>query len=398
MLFQAPELSPKEIEVVQKCDELKASLNYHISSPPMRWSGVLRRNTFARNVQGSNSIEGINVSVEDAIAAVSGEQPLEADDETWQAIVGYREAMTYVLQLSKDPHFSYTEGLIRSLHFMMVKYDLTKNPGLWRPGTIYVRREPSNEIVYEGPEADKVPVLMGELVATIDLGDSHPIVRAAMAHLNLVMVHPFSDGNGRMARCLQTLVLARTTGTLAPQFASIEEYLGHNTADYYKVLGDVGAGAWHPERDTTPWVRFCLTAHFRQATTLQRRAQEMNRLWDALEIEITRKKLPPRMIFALADAALGFRVRNASYRTAAEITDDLASRDLRDLITEGYLEPEGARRGRVYVGSPQLKDIRARTLIRRHPIPDPFGEPDGQGTLNLGPRPATPIAGVKEWS
>jgi Fic family protein len=49
-----------------------------------------------------------------------------------------------------------------------------------------------------------------------------------MAHLNLVMIHPFRDGNGRMARCLQSVVLARE-GVLSPVFMSVEEYLGRNT-------------------------------------------------------------------------------------------------------------------------------------------------------------------------
>jgi len=62
-----------------------------------------------------------------------------------------------------------------------------------------------------------------------------------MAHLNLTMIHPFSDGNGRMARCLQSLVLARG-GKLSPEFLSIEEYLGRNTPSYYQVLSAVAQG------------------------------------------------------------------------------------------------------------------------------------------------------------
>ena len=94
-----------------------------------------------------------------------------------------------------------------------------------------------------------------------------------MAHLNLVMIHPFKDGNGRMARALQTLVLAREA-ILAPEFSSIEEYLGRNTPAYFDVLGQVGGGKWQPERDARPWVRFVLTAHYRQALILERRPRE----------------------------------------------------------------------------------------------------------------------------
>jgi Fic family protein len=91
-----------------------------------------------------------------------------------------------------------------------------------------------------------------------------------MAHLNLVMIHPFRDGNGHMARCLQSLVLVRG-GVFSPVFMSVEDYLGRNTHAYYDILAAVGKGSWQPAGDTRPWLRFMLTAHLRQATTMLRR-------------------------------------------------------------------------------------------------------------------------------
>ena len=81
--------------------------------------------------------------------------------------------------------------------------------------------------------AERVPSLMGEIMDWLEHGDldAHLIVRAAMAHLHLVSVHPFGDGNGRISRIVQSLVLARG-GPLAPEFVSIEEYLGSNTSAY----------------------------------------------------------------------------------------------------------------------------------------------------------------------
>jgi Fic family protein len=346
---------------------------------------LLRRATFARAIQGSNSIEGYNVTFEDAIAAAEGEEPLDAAQETWAAVMGYRNAMTYVLQLADDPGFAHSEGLLRSLHYMMLSYDLSKHPGRWRPGTIYVRREPSGEIVYEGPDAGLVPGLMGELVEALNAKDGVSVItRGAMAHLNLVMIHPFSDGNGRMARALQTLVLARE-GILAPQFCSIEEYLGRNTPDYYAVLGEVGAGHWHPERDAKPWIRFCLTAHYRQAMTLLRRTRETERMWAELEREVTRRQLPDRVIFALADATVGLRVRSSTYRTAAEISAQVASRDLKMLVDQKLLLPHGEKRGRSYVASQWLRDLRQRTREPHTGIQDPFNKDEGPYLPGLEP-------------
>lgn len=373
MIFNAPQLTPAELAVVVKIDEVKANLGYAIQAP-RRWTGLLRRNTLGRAIQGSNSIEGYNVTVEDAMAAAEGEQLVDAATETRRAVEGYRNAMTYVLQLARDPHFHFSTDVLRSLHYMMLSYDLSRNPGRWRPGPIFVYDESKHQQVYEGPDAESVPTLMGELAQSLEANDgSPPVIRAAMAHLNLAMIHPYSDGNGRMARCLQTLVLARM-GTLAVPFSSIEEYLGANQRPYYDVLAEVGKGAWHPENDAGAWVRFCLRAHYIQASTLLRRSREVSRLWDALEKEIAQARLPERTVFAAVDAALGYRIRNAHYRVAADISDDLASRDLKALVDAGYLVPTGERRGRQYVASAKLKEHRVRTADADRRIADPFEE------------------------
>jgi Fic family protein len=372
MLYQLKELPAKYLRVVERIDEMRLRLRFLLQQQPTRWTGLLRRSEFARAIQGSNSIEGFNVTVDDAVAAVEGEEPLiDERTEAWLAVRGYREAMTYILQLSDDAHFAHHESMLRSLHYMMLSYDLGKHPGRWRPGVIYVRREHTSEIVYEGPDAALVPGMMEELVASLNEVKSLPImVRAALAHLNLVMIHPFSDGNGRMARALQTLVLARE-GILSSAFSSIEEYLGRNTQDYYNVLAEVGQGSWHPERDPLKWVQFCLTAHYRQAETLLRRSQEAGRLWAELEAEIKGRGLQERLILALHDAAFGYRVRNTTYRKAAEVSDAVASRDLGQLVAAGLLVAQGEKRGRFYTAGEWLSKVRAETRLTKV-ASDPF--------------------------
>ncbi|MCX6550989.1 MAG: Fic family protein [Acidobacteria bacterium] len=373
MVFTTPTLTDIEVRVHEKIDQLREKLSYSVSS--RKWIGLLSRVSRAKAIQGSNSIEGYNVTVEDALAAVDGEEPPDASSETWTALVGYRNAMTYVLQLADDRHFGYSPDLIRSLHYMMANYDLAKHPGRWRPGPIFVQNEATGERVYEGPDVELVPGLIDELMTELNSANSHPVmVRAAMAHLNLVMIHPFSDGNGRMARCLQSLVLARE-GILAPEFSSIEEYLGRNQREYYDVLADIGQGRWHPARDATNWVRFCLTAHYRQAVTVLRRSREFGRMCSAVDELLAQFKLPARTFYALADTTQGFRLVNSRYRAIAEISQNLASRDLAQLCQLGLVEAHGERRGRFYTASAITKDIRAKTREPRVPIPDPFDAP-----------------------
>lgn len=377
LLFRTPPIRAAEKSVLREITDLNDRLRLRLRTTN-RWSGSLRRVQFARAVQGSNSIEGYNATLDDAVAIDLGEDPIDADEETRLAIKGYADAMTYVLQLYQEPDFHFGEQLLKSLHFMMVGYDLRKRPGLWRSGAIWVQDE-RGETVYEGPDVEQVPALMDALARNLEMVDRNPTVKAAMAHLNLVMIHPFRDGNGRMGRCLQSLVLARN-GVLSPVFCSIEEYLGTNTHAYYAVLAEVGQGQWNPQNDATPWLRFCLTAHLRQARTTLRRAQEVERIWLELDRLITARRLNPRSAVALYEAMIGFRVRNSTYRATIvnddgeEITDAAASRDLKQLHDAGLLVAHGEKRGRYYTAGEDLQEIVNAIVSTRSPRDnsDPF--------------------------
>ena len=373
MLFKSPVLGVEEEGVIKAISHMHKALKYSLSTPS-RWEGVLRRNAFARAIQGSNSIEGYVVTKDDAIAAAEGEEPISAQHDTWLAVTGYRNAMTFVLQLSKDPDFEFNEGFLRSLHYMMLQHDLTKHPGNWRPGSIYVRDEAKGINVYEGPPVELVHKLIPELIAYLNSprDEGHMLIKGAMSHLNLVMIHPFSDGNGRMARCLQTLVISQK-GVCDPTFSSIEEYLGRNTQDYYAVLAEVGQGKWNPQNDTRPWIRLNLTAHYRQAGTALRRARMISKLWEELEREIRKHRLLDRTIFALSDAAMGYRIRSSHYRRIADVSGVVASRDLRAIVNAGLLISKGERRGRYYIATEYLR-ILAQKIRDTEPkdIPDPF--------------------------
>ena len=193
--------------------------------------------TRALALVGSNRVEGINVSDEDAIAAIDGEDPANTDRDTWRAVVGYREAMDYILQRRQSPSFAISEDVLLAVHFMICQSNLTARPGQYRPGWIGVRDARTGELVHEGADRDQLEPLIHELLDYVnDIEVESIFLRAAMTHLNLVMLHPFTDGNGRTARCIHTSVSA-SDGIVAPTFSSIEEYIGHNQQEYYQGAG-----------------------------------------------------------------------------------------------------------------------------------------------------------------
>lgn len=230
--------------------------------------------------------------------------------------------------------------------------------GQWREGAVYVTdvRDPSIA-AYTAPLTDELPMLMAELVDWLNADDSaHTLVRAAMAHLQLVSIHPWADGNGRMSRSLQTLMIARE-GVLAPEFSSIEAWLGRpgNTWEYYRELTLRGA-VYLPEQDVASWIRFNLVAYHQQAQTVQGRLDRSGRAWSTLEDFAKQAGLDERMLTALHDVAMVGRVRRSRYEQSEGLNRQQAQRDLRDLVTAQVLQPVGRTRARYYTAGPRFPE------------------------------------------
>ncbi|MFD2356375.1 Fic family protein [Nonomuraea ferruginea] len=244
MLYKVPKLGDVDRRVLDEIERMRHDLRMHVR-PQERWTKQLRRSLTARAIVGSNTIEGYAASVDDVEALMAGEAPLETSDTTRRELEGYQRAMTYIQALSDaGDGFRYDLGLLNGLHFMMQEHHPRKRPGRIRGGPVYVTSPDDPAVAaYTGPDHGLLPGLMDELIQWLDQGDlDAPVhVRASMAHLNLVMIHPWADGNGRMSRALSTLVFAREA-LLPPEFSSIEEWLGRgqNTYAYYQVLQEVG--------------------------------------------------------------------------------------------------------------------------------------------------------------
>ena len=370
MLYAFPELDLEDTAVLAEISAMRTELAEHLRVP-RQWTGRLRRTALARAIRGSNSIEGYRVELDDADASLDGEEPLSADQRTFAEIRGYRQALGYVLTMTRDEHFRVDVSAIRSMHFMMLSHDLAKSPGQYRQTDIYVHDDRTEQIVYTGPDATEVPVLMGELVSDVnDHGDEDPVVQAAMAHLNLVMIHPFRDGNGRMARALQTMVLAQK-GIAEPEFSSIEEWLGSNTEDYYRVLAATGRGHWNPDADAHLWVSFNLRAHHLQAQTVRSRWHRAQRTYVLLDEVVAQHGLPERVVDPLYTALLGFRLRRPTYVEQSGVDARTASRDFKALADLGLLRPVGETKGRHYVGGDGLEPIR-QEVGHGEPLQDPY--------------------------
>jgi Fic family protein len=370
-----PALDATDLQVLAELNAMHGELACHVRGKP-RWERQWRRSLFAAAIQGSNTIENITISNSDARALVE-HAPMSADasDETQQAVIGYRDAMTYVQQTPLMEFFDYSETQLSALHFMITKYQPAKWPGRYRTGGIFVTSADPLEPAYTGPGAELVPGLMAELIEWLRDGDvgAPAYARAAMAHLNLVGIHPWRDGNGRTARALHTLILART-GEPVPEFSSIEEWLGEqtHTVQYYEAIRSTQDGTFQPERDAHSWLRFVFAAHHRQAQRVKRRYEWTVRLWNDLAGLATERGLPDRVVSALYAAAVG-EVRRTTYQQDEGLSRDQAIRDIQALTRAGLLTPRGNATTRVYVLAGAATEIaQSATDAVRGPGRDPY--------------------------
>ena len=356
MLYATPKETRALAAQLKELDELRRRLGEGTQAPG-RWLGQLRRQVRASSVASSVSIEGFAVPAGEAAALVAGDEQPPADDENRLAVASYARAMDHVRIMAIDPGFRWSQRVILDLHFDACYFQRDKIPGLWRIGPIYVTSAESGPPAYEGPPAERVPGLMEEAADWLQNGDldAHVVVRAAMAHLHVVSVHPFRDGNGRISRIVQSLVLGRA-GLLAPEFSSIEEYLGHHTQEYYAVLRQVQAGSYQPDRDAAPWVRFCVTAHIEQARLRLEQLSNAAARWEILERLVEARGWPDRLVIAL-EQSLFDGAERAAYAAEADISLATATSDLRRLLDAGLVAQVGRTRSTRYVASDELRRV-----------------------------------------
>lgn len=339
MLFATPRPTAALARDLATLDELRAQLNRE-THRPSPWMGTLRRLVRATTIAQSTSIEGFHVSDEEALSLVSGSAHAGAGETAQQAVECYARAMNHVAVLARDPDFRWLDRVILDLHYDACSFQLDQEPGLWRPTPVGVV-DGRGRVVFQAPDADEVPALMREVVDWLDQGDldAHVVVRAAMAHLHVVSVHPFRDGNGRVSRIVQSLVLARD-GLLTPEFASIEEYLGEHTPAYYEQLQRAHGPTYDPSRDAGSWVAFCVRAHLDQARRRLAQVQEAATRWEQLERIADERGWPDRFVIGL-EQSLFSACDRTSYGREADVSAGTASSDLRRMVEAGLLVQSG---------------------------------------------------------
>jgi len=211
----------------------------------------LRRINRIRTIHGSLAIEGNTLSEAQVTAILDGRKVIAPPREIQEV----RNALKAYDLLEKWRPTK--EADLLAAHRILMS-SLIDDAGAWRRGGVGVMA--GDTVIHMAPQANRVPQLMGDLLQWLSATEAHPMIASSIFHYEFEFIHPFSDGNGRMGRLWQTLILSRWN----PLFADIpvESLVHEHQAAYYQAIGDSTRQA-----DAAPFVEFMLNMILDAVTT-----------------------------------------------------------------------------------------------------------------------------------
>ena len=204
----------------------------------------LRRENQIRSIQSSLAIENNSLSLAQVTNIINGKRVLGAPNEIREVKNTYE---AYNLLLTFDP--LNIEDMLNAHRILMA--DLTKEAGRFRSGGVGVFA--GKRLVYMAPPANLVSDHIINLINWVKVSDAHPLIKSCVFHYEFEFIHPFADGNGRMGRMWQTLLLAGWRPLFA--WLPVEELVRERRQEYYNVLAIADKAA-----DSTAFIEFMLRA------------------------------------------------------------------------------------------------------------------------------------------
>ena len=187
----------------------------------------LRRANRIRSIHGSVAIEGNTLSEEQVSAILDGKRVIAPPRE----ILEVQNALKAYDQLNEWSPFADSDLL--SAHAVMM-LGLLDVPGKYRLKSVGVAG--SEGIIHIAPPADRVPFLMRDLLHWLETTELHPLVASAVFHYEFEFIHPFADGNGRMGRLWQTLILSRWNRAFGD--IAVESMIHAHQQEYYAAINE----------------------------------------------------------------------------------------------------------------------------------------------------------------
>lgn len=343
----------KNIGTIEACREV-------IDSAPLipAYEKKFRDEAMVRMVHHGTHIEGNKLDLEQAEKVLLGEHVV-ARDRDIQEVINYRKVMEYINQFriqnsafvpsSGRVESKIDEKTIKEIHKLALDKVLpAARVGKYRETQVVVKNNQTGEVTFRPPAPKDVKQQMNAFIAWIytnTQNEIHPVLRAGIVHYELARIHPFVDGNGRVARALSTLVLF-LDGYDIRRFFSLEEYFDSEAQNYYSALQSVSKKSGN----LTEWLEYFTQGLAIELAKIKEKIQKLSvdmRLKKKLGGQIALSDRQIKIIEYLQQ--IGF-LQNQSFGSLFPmVSEDTILRELKDLMKKKIIKKTGKTKAARYV-------------------------------------------------
>lgn len=320
------------------------------------WEAKFKEDAIIRSVHHGTHIEGNELNFTEASAVLKGHHIIGRERDV-QEVINFRNVLRYLDELaSASNEFVYSEEVLKQIHRLTTEKILpSERCGVYRKTQVVVRNSLTGEISFRPPPALEISYLIKAFLTwlkKVTIEEIHPVLKAGIAQYEVVRIHPFIDGNGRVARAFSTLILFKEKYDIR-RFFSLEEYYDQNAASYYAALqavshGHGGIGFTH---DLTPWLEYFTLGLAVEFNRIKERIQKLSS-----DVHLKEKLggkqiyLNERQITIVEYIQKAGFLQNQSFKTLfPKISEDTILRDLKDLINKGIIKKKGKTKAAKYL-------------------------------------------------
>jgi len=322
------------------------------------WEAKFRKEAIERTIHHGTHLEGNPLSEEEVKDVLDGHEVIARDRDV-QEILNYRNVLKFIdgvaMQIGSSGNYNFTMETVLEIHRLTTEKILSDGAiGKFRIRQVVVKNTKTGEVSYTPPPAVEVPYLIEDLVNWInsDEGKSiNPVIKAGIIHYEIARIHPFVDGNGRVARAVATLLMFLDNYDIR-KFFSFEEYFDENPMDYYLTLQAVSNQLVMDthERDLTPWLEYFTQGVAIELNRVKEKVQRISidaRVKDKLGEQLV---LNERQMMIMEYLHRHKGMSNRDFRKIfPDHSDDTVLRELKFLRQKGLVKKSGGTKKAEYV-------------------------------------------------
>ena len=323
-----------QIATLRNLGEYRGKQQLFVAQSPEVLSG-LRQIAAIESTESSNRLEGVVVPKDRLKSLVIKNATPKSRSE--QEVAGYRDALALIHESAEHMHFA--ENVILQLHSILYRY-MPQPGGHWKATNndiVEKHLDGSVRVRFRPVAAHLTPMAMADMVARYDVAASQhladPLVLVPLCVLDFLCIHPFPDGNGRLARLL-TLLLLYQSDYVVGRYISLERIFEESKESYYETL-EASSQGWHEgKHDVRPWLNYFWGSLLRAYKEFEERVGTLEHGRGAKGERVRNEILKRTVPFSISD------IEN----DCPGVSRDMVRLVLRAMKAEGVIAPMGKGR------------------------------------------------------